>query len=266
MVPDKPVAAGAAGAYGACMWSTPQLRDFARDGFLVARGVVPAERQATARARIDALLGDRPPEPGHTGHHSYFLPAADEPGLLAVLTGTPAFRLAAALTSPRALRVPPQVQVALTFPPFPHRPGGGHVDGLNPPEPDGRPSSFTMLAGVVLSDQSQDDMGNLWVWPGSHRRLAAHLAASGPEALLDLSANQWPDSARPVQVHARPGDLVLASYLLSHNIGGNTSSNLRRTVYFRLKAAGHEATWRECVQDELYEFDAVRAAVSSASG
>ena len=48
--------------------------------------------------------------------------------------------------------MPWQVQVALNIPPFPHRPGMHHIDGA-PPEPDGRPGTFTMLAGVLISDQ-----------------------------------------------------------------------------------------------------------------
>lgn len=48
--------------------------------------------------------------------------------------------------------MPQQVQVALNYPPFHHRPGGHHLDGASPP-----------LAGVLLTDQSSDDMGNLWV-------------------------------------------------------------------------------------------------------
>jgi hypothetical protein len=57
--------------------------------------------------------------------------------------------------------VPWQVQVALNVPPFPHRPGMHHLDGA-PPGPDGRPGTFTMLAGVLMSDQRGQDAGNLW--------------------------------------------------------------------------------------------------------
>jgi hypothetical protein len=210
---------------------------------------------------LAALLADRPPAPGHTGHHFYWEDASEQPELLGLLAGTPAWQLADALTRPRPLQAPPQVQVALTLPPFPHRPGGGHIDGLNPPDPGGRPNTFTMLAGIVLSDQSRDDMGNLWVWAGSHRRLAAYLAAEGPEALVASGGYPPVEHGEPRQVHARPGDVLFASYLLLHNIGGNTSDVLRKTVYYRLKVDGHDATWREYVQYELYEFDPVRAAV-----
>jgi ectoine hydroxylase-related dioxygenase (phytanoyl-CoA dioxygenase family) len=158
------------------------------------------------------------------------------------------------------------VQVALTFPPHDQRPGMGHVDGLTPLESDGRPGSFTMLAGIVLSDQTRDDMGNLWVWPGSHARLSAHLASRGPDALVATGGYPPDQGDQPVQVHAAPGDLLLASYLLSHNIGGNTSPVLRRSLYYRLSVAGHPLRWRDAVTDWLSEFPAVAATLGGPGG
>jgi hypothetical protein len=243
------------------VWTKAQLAGFARDGYLVARDAVPADLRSVALARIDTLLAERPPPPGHTGHHFYWEPVSDEPELLALLTESPAWTLATTLTAPRPLLVPSQVQVALTFPPYPHRPGGGHIDGFNPPGPDGRPGTFTMLAGVVLSDQRHDDMGNLWVWPGSHRELAGHIAAHGIDRVVTSGGHPPVDHRHGTQVHAQPGDVLFASYLLSHNIGGNTSGIVRRTVYFRLKVDSHDQTWQDFLRDKPHDFDAVRTAV-----
>src|SRR5215468_11083199 len=121
-----------------------QLTAFARDGFLVLPGVVDADRCAKAVARVDELLAERPPAEGHTGPHSYVETAEAEPLLMATLTDSPAWQCACDLVAPLRLEARPQVQVALTFPPYPHRPGGGHIDGLTPPGEDG-PESFTML-------------------------------------------------------------------------------------------------------------------------
>jgi hypothetical protein len=52
--------------------------------------------------------------------------------------------------------------------------------------------------------------------------------------------------------------------MLSHNIGGNTSPNVRRVIYYRLQREGHRDRWRDCVRDALLEFDAVRAALATA--
>jgi hypothetical protein len=54
---------------------------------------------------------------------------------------------------------PEFAQLATTIPPWPHRPGGPHVDGLTPGEPDGRPGTFSLLAGVWLTDQREQDRG-----------------------------------------------------------------------------------------------------------
>ena len=242
------------------MWTAQQLADFARDGYVVAREVVSVELRDNALARIDALLAERPPADGHTGHHFYFEPTADEPELTALLARSGALAWAGALTAPRPITVPPDVQVALTFPPYSHRPGRGHLDGLPPTEPDGRPGTFTMLAGVVLSDQSREQMGNLIVWPGTHRACAELFRRKGSQALTANGA--YPDIPHDnlTSVLASPGDVIFSSYLLSHNIGGNTSPVVRKTAYFRLKVDGHNATWRDYIRDELYEFDAVRRA------
>jgi hypothetical protein len=146
----------------AVMLDTEQLRAFAERGFVVVPQVVPQALVGTASRAIDELLGREPPPSEVRGPHFSFLPAATAPSLLALLTQSPAFALAESLTSPGTLEVPQQVQVALNYPPFAHRPGGHHLDGASPPEPDGRPGTFTLLAGVLLTDQSSDDTGNLW--------------------------------------------------------------------------------------------------------
>jgi hypothetical protein len=147
----------------------------------------------------------------------------------------------------------------LNIPPFDHRPGRGHIDGVTPPESDGRPGTFTMLAGLMLTDQLAENAGNLWVWPGTHRTHERFFRERGPDALLASGA--YPDIPRPApeQIRGRAGDVLFAHYMLSHNIGGNVSREVRRVVYYRLQREGHRARWRECLQDALLEFDAVRA-------
>ncbi len=56
--------------------------------------------------------------------------------------------------------------------------------------------------------------------------------------------------------------MLLAHYLLGHNIGGNYASDrIRRAVYWRLWAQGHRARWSECLKDELLEYQGVRQAL-----
>ena len=65
-------------------------------------------------------------------------------------------------------------------------------------------------------------------------------------------------AAAEEQVTGEAADLLLAHYLLGHNIGGNTSRAVRRAVYFRIKRAGHDPRWREFLQDPWLDYDAVR--------
>jgi hypothetical protein len=234
-----------------------QLDEFAEHGFLVLPQVVPAEVVAAASRGIDQLVEHDPPGPQVRGPHNYFLQARQAPALAALLARSPAFGLAEALTGPGTLEGPWQVQVALNIPPFGHRPGMGHIDGF-PPEPDGRPGTFTLLAGVLMSDQREQDAGNLWVWPGTHLTHAQYFLAHGPDAFFAAAGYPPVRLPEPEQVTGRSGDLVLAHYLLSHNIGGNTSPAIRRAVYFRIKRSGHDARWREFLADPWRDYDTVR--------
>lgn len=51
--------------------------------------------------------------------------------------------------------------------------------------------------------------------------------------------------------------MLLAHYLLGHNIGGHfgpAGSDARRTIYYRLHATGHRDRWRDAVTAPLLEF------------
>ena len=119
--------------------------------------------------------------------------------------GSRAFGLAEALTGAGDAGAPWQVQVALNIPPYPHRPGMHHIDGF-PPEPDGRPRTFTMLAGVLMSDQRGPDAGNLWVWPGTHLTHAAYFREHGPDASSPRAATRRSGSRNRSRSRAYPGE------------------------------------------------------------
>jgi hypothetical protein len=236
------------------MLDLEQKRSFAERGFVVVPQLVPVSLLEAARQEVRQRLSQAPPPAGHVGPHFYFLGEPLPEALRAVFFESPALRAAESLLQSGTFEAPDHVQISLNIPPFKHRPGGPHVDGITPPEPDGRPATFTMLAGVFLTDQTGEDAGNLWVWPGSHRSAAAYFREHGPEALL--SSAPYPPVAlgEPRQVSGRAGDVLFAHYLLGHNVGGNTSSETREVIYFRLKREGHREHWRECVQNPLREF------------
>lgn len=239
-----------------------RLRAFAEDGYLVLSQIVPPDLIQAARRAVANHVTQDPPPAGHRGPHSYFLVDDLPRALLAPLYDSPAMSLAESLIAPPPLDPPDHIQIALNIPRWEHRPGGPHIDGLTPTEPDGRPGTFTLLAGIFLTDQSRQNAGNLWVWPGSHRRAAGYLRERGPDALLSCIPYPPVDLGQPTQVTGQAGDLLLAHYMLGHNSGANNSDEVREVLYFRLRRAGHRERWREIVQDTLLEFEPVRAALS----
>jgi hypothetical protein len=237
------------------MLDREQKQRFAEQGYVVAPQLVPAPLIEAAQREVRGRMAHAPPPVGHVGPHFYFLPDPLPDALRALLFNSPAIRAAESLIAPGKFEPPDHVQVSLNFPPFPHRPGGPHVDGLTPPEPSGRPGTFTLLAGIFLTDQPAENMGNLWVWPGSHRSAAAYLREHGPEALLASAPYPPVDLGEPRQVIGRAGDVLFAHYLLGHNMGGNTSGETREVIYFRLRREGHRNRWRDAVRDPLLEFE-----------
>lgn len=241
------------------MLSAEQARAFLAHGSVVVPQLVGPDLRGAALAEINRLVADTPPEAGKVGPHFYFLPPP-APGspFDALLNASGLAALVERLIAPHELETPDHVQVSLILPGWDHRPGGPHLDGLSPLEPHDRPGTFTLLAGIMLTDQPAPGHGNLWVWPGSHEVAADYLRRHGPDALRAQAHPTWP-MAPPEPVLGRAGDVLLAQYLLGHNMGGNTSPETRRTVYFRLQATGHRQRWREAVQDPWLELAPVRA-------
>lgn len=250
------------------MLTVEHLRSFAENGFLVVPGLVDPDRVRAANVAIDDLIATEPAPGIHTGGRSYWNQTA--PSLVRPILDPPVWtvaeQLAGAELGPYVSGVH-DVQVAVTPPPYSHRPGAGHLDGFNHlREGDGqRPSSFTLLVGVILSDQTGDDMGNLHAWPGSHREAADYARRHGVDAFVSaVIANEAVPpvdfSAGSVQLHGAPGDVVFAHYLLAHNSGGNTSDVVRRTLYMRLKQAGHDDRWLTFFTDPWADYDGVRPA------
>jgi hypothetical protein len=235
-----------------------QINGFAERGFVLVPQVVPGDVLAEASRRIDQVTAADPPAADKRGHHFYFLETKDEPALLAPLTGSPAFGLAEELAGAGTLEIPWQVQVALNIPPFAHRPGIPHIDAGNA-EPVDEPvdGTFTLLAGILMTDQLTENSGNLWVWPGTHLAHAAYFRDHGPHLFCAYPPIELPE---PEQVTGRAGDLLLAHYLLGHNIGGNyESEQTRRALYFRISAVDHASHRSEFLQDPWLDYQFQRA-------
>ena len=238
------------------------MNEFAERGFVLVPQVVQDDLLDQAARRIDEITAADPPPADRQGHHFYFLRTKDEPALTAPLTGSPAFGLAEELAGTGTLKAPWQVQVALNIPPYAHRPGGPHIDAGRT-EPTGEPvrGTFTLLACVLMSDQLTENSGNLWVWPGTHLTHAAYFRDHGPQMFC---AHPPIDLPEPEQIRGRAGDLLLAHYLLGHNIGGNyESEQTRRALYFRVSALDHAAHRNEFLQDPWLDYGPIRSRSST---
>jgi hypothetical protein len=244
--------------------SDQQQTVFRNQGYLVVPGVLDTGQIAVGREIVAALLERDPVPAGHVGFH-FLWPRLGPDGhpLLDFYRSAGISKLAGQLLRPDlAVDDPEFGQVALTIPPFRHRPGGPHVDGVTPTKADGWPGTFSLLAGAWLTDHCESDRGNLWIWPGTHLRLGQYLAERGAEALIrvdEMNPGPYPDVelGSPLQVTGPAGSVLFAHYLLGHNIGGHfgpAGSQRRETIYYRLHATGHVDRWRQVVTDPLLEF------------
>jgi hypothetical protein len=236
-----------------------QIREFAEHGYTVVPGLVTPAETEQAQAEADRLIAADPPPPGHTGHHFYWRDPAGSPAFFGFLARPGGIMAAAAeLTGPPGIEVAfDQAQVALNIPPYHHRPARPHIDGYQPGQDT--PGTFTMLAGLLLNDQLTDNGGNLWVWPGTHLRHAAFFAERGAGAFTAAAGYPDIELPEPVQVHGRRGDVLLAHYLLGHNIGGNyEGGRTRRALYWRLRTPGHTGRWASCLADAWCEYQGLR--------
>lgn len=247
--------------------SDDDLRRFATDGYFLVPDVVPEDLLAAADAEIDDfLVSDEAPDADEPGRHGWAPSAARLPRCDDVLRRSRALSIAGELVAPLTLDHRfDHIQVATTVPPYSHIPGGPHIDNHGPT--DEPPDSFTLLAGVLLTDQTRPQTGNLWVWPGSHHLHSRLFHERGTRALQPAYGHvQWLDPpvepGASVEVHGRRGDLLLLHFLLGHNGGGNTADHVRRTIYYRLATPGHPERWVVCFIDPWTEYEPVRRAAS----
>ena len=234
---------------------------FVRDGFLVIPQVIEqaqvaaaastARRAWTARG-CAAGWGSIRPDPHDASVLGNLLLGGDTTQLIAEFL-------------PAGYRASPQLAVTVGPTAQPIRP---HLDGPLDGHGSGVPAIFSLLVGVLLTDQEDADDGNLWVWQGSHLLAAEFFRIHGPSALT--TAQRYPDvrleGCAPAQIRGSAGDVVVASYLLGHAAGGSTAGTWRATAYFRLRTHGLASRWQRSILDPFAEFSPliVQAAAETA--
>lgn len=241
LVGDGPVPAPLAPAI---VLTPSQISEFRTRGVLLLKGLVGPQLVSEALRSINMSLAEGPDMDA----------ARRSPQVLGLLHDSAEFRSVVAQLLGPAAPLPPGCQVALRFPNHRNDPSEEqwHIDGMQKPHL----SPFNLLAGVALSAQLDDNMGNLAVWPGTHGLVhtAVHRARERAGVLMhapdgdepaDKNA-QW-HGFRPAlgggeeQVRLEPGDVVIAHQKLPHRISPNRSPHIRYQVYFRLSSRQHRA-------------------------
>jgi hypothetical protein len=242
-----------------------QRRRMREDGYVVLPGVVPRPLIVEALRDINHRLGlGRSPSMGTDAYadaRDYWSEDTDDPAIMDLLFKSPLWELAESpLGGAGALLRPPVGQIALRFPSINNSHGGpaSHIDGFYSPNAPKPISRFTMLAGVLLSDTPDKYMGNLAVYPGTHRQIAEYIKANGTQSLR-AGLGRKIDLPEAVQITGKAGDAVLCHYQLAHDKEQNLSHMIRYMAYWRLWHKNAEECQSEGLTDIWREWPAIAA-------
>jgi ectoine hydroxylase-related dioxygenase (phytanoyl-CoA dioxygenase family) len=244
-----------------------QVEQLFHDGWVrLPAAVASSEREAALRAINESLGRGIDPREVETYRARSFCPELQpQPVITDLLYRSGAWRAAESLLGEGRIEQVTRGQIALAFPT--RSVAGGlhpHLDGMYTPNngvPPGQVLSFSMLAGVLLSDVPAASSGSLIVWPGTHRLYETYFRDRGPQCLLDgMPPVPLPE---PVPITGQAGDVVLCHYQLGHTAGPNTSPHVRYAVYFRLKHVDHARQRWECLTDIWREWPGVREVVAA---
>ena len=228
-------------------------------GFVKLPGIVPEELVHDALRAINASLGSKGIDPAQLPtfrSQSYCPEVTSTPTIEPLLNASPLWSIAESAIGSQAIQPVHNGQIALRFPTLGEAASATpHLDGMYTPTngvPEGIIRNFTALIGVFLSDIPHDFMGNLTVWPGTHRLYENYFKQHGPQSLL----NGMPplDLPQPQQITAQAGDAVLCHYQLAHGITGNSSPFIRYGIFFRLTHKNHDAWQWDCMTNIWHEW------------
>ena len=231
-----------------------QKMSLVTDGYAIIPGAVaPIQIDATLKAINHWLGKGMPPEKVNEYWKLSFCPELrDQPLITDLMNHGCVHELTESVIGVGKVGPVPEGQIALRFPTFSDDKADspGHIDGMYPPSPanpDGVLNNFTAVVGIQLSDMSRPGMGNLSVWPGSHRKAAAHLRDAGPQSLY--MGIPKIDYGEPIQITANAGDMIIMHYLLVHGVTHNHAPHTRYALYYRPKHENHDRESKESMTD-----------------
>ena len=221
--------------------SPEQLEFFARNGFLLAKGLVTESERAAVDRDSMALIdkgrngpfGDKRwqyrTDPEHGNKNCLYrvnqLQAEDMPRSFQML-----------LAYPPLLHAVSQLMGGDTFAasvhslvfklPYHGVPAPWHQDPV-------KVFRFPVFNTDIYLDAANPDNGGLWVIPGSH--LAGyHNPTYNPGFIESWTSGIEAGAPRAIPVAAEPGDVIFHATTLIHGSFWNRSSDLRRTIYFHM--------------------------------
>ena len=246
-----------------------QLRRMRDDGYVVIPKVVPQPMVTEALREINHRLGLGRAQrmDAYADARDYWSEDTDAPAIMDLLFKTPLWDLAQSpLGGEATLSRPATGQIALRFPAINNSHGGpaSHIDGFYSPNAKSSISRFTVLAGVLLSDLPDKFMGNLAVYPGTHRQIADYIKVHGTSSLRN-GIGRVIDLPEEVQITGKAGDVLLCHYQLAHDKEQNLSHLIRYAAYWRLWHVNAESCQTEGLTDIWREWPAVAALQKAAS-
>lgn len=238
-----------------------QKQTLSKDGYVVLPGLVPEKLTNVALRAINHSIGKGlDPKDVPTFRASSYCPELrNSPPIIDLLHKTPLWKIAESLVGKGKLRLAGPPQISLRFPAM-ETPGElhPHLDGMYSPNNrvrKGTIQSFTMLAGVFLSNIPNNFWGNFCVWPGTHRLFAEYFQANGTESLLNgLPPIEMPE---PEQILAQTGDGLICHYQLAHTVVLNVSPYVRYAIFFRLAHKDHESRQKDALTNPWLEWPGI---------
>lgn len=134
-----------------------------------------------------------------------------------------------------------------------------HVDGVACPHLDpAELRTFSLLAGVVLSDISDPAGGALRYVSGGHLQMAKWFRTEWSLGITDQVPPHI-DAEQGTPLLGKPGDALLMHHLVPHAVGSNHTDKPRIMAYFRVSHVEHANRPLTALRDPWLNFPALTA-------
>jgi ectoine hydroxylase-related dioxygenase (phytanoyl-CoA dioxygenase family) len=240
----------------------PQKKEIYKNGYVVLRDLIPQKKINVSLRAINHSVGQGMNKEDIKEFRSLsFCPELlGQASILDLLYETPVWSAAESLIGKSKVQLWGKGQIALRFPVM-ETPGKmyPHIDGMYSPGnkvQQGTLGTFTMLAGILLSDTPNQYWGNFTVWPESHKFLELYFRKHGADSIKDQLPPLKDEDAN--QIIGKAGDVILCHYQLAHTVAINVSPYIRYAVFFRLKHTEHAVHKEKVLTDLWLEWPGIR--------